>query len=113
MKTVYSYMLCLLLGCGICGGCGDFFEEKSQNLFYVTDVSDLDELLVGEAYMKCHNMIYMGYQSSSEDFYWPYVHYMADETEIVTNSAAGGNGQYGHQYLFGYYCSVTIVQLDK
>ena len=111
MKKMKLYILVGIIGC-LAMGCSDFLEEYSPDKSYVRGYSDLDELLVGEAYMKCHNMIYMGYQSSSEDFYWPYVHYMADETEIVTNSAAGGNGQYGHQYLFGYYCWQEDVTRD-
>ena len=45
----------------------------------------------------------MGCQSSPETFYWPYIHYMADETEIMTNSVASASGQLGPVYLFGYY----------
>lgn len=88
MKTVYSYMLCLLLGCGICGGCGDFFEEKSQNLFYVTDVSDLDELLVGEVYISTEGFPYTTASAGTlvklvnqTDRYFPWIHLLDDDVE--------------------------------
>ena len=37
--------------------CGDFLEEKSQNLAYVEKVADLNELLIGEGYLSGGNSI--------------------------------------------------------
>ena len=98
-----SLYVCIGIVACFCAACSDFLKEYSPDKSYVRSYSDLDELLVGEAYMKCNNPIYMGYQSSPETFYWPYIHYMADETEIMTNSVASASGQLGPVYLFGYY----------
>ena len=88
LKTSFVYVVWLLLGCGICGGCGDFFEEKSQNLFYVTDVSDLDELLVGEVYISTEGFPYTTTSSSTlvtlvqqTDRYFPWIHLLDDDVE--------------------------------
>ena len=59
MKMKYIPILLLWLVSGLCAGCSDFFEESSQNLFYVTDVADLDELLVGEAYRQGRTHLFL------------------------------------------------------
>ena len=60
----YIPILLLWLVSGLCAGCSDFFEESSQNLFYVTDVADLDELLVGECYISTEGFEATSYSSS-------------------------------------------------
>ena len=88
MKMRHVYILWLLLGCGLCGGCGGFFEEKSQNLFYVTDLSDLDELLVGEVYISTTGFPYTTSSASTlvnlirqTDRYFPWIHLLDDDAE--------------------------------
>ena len=44
MNKIYTLLIILVLGCV---SCGDFLEEDSQILSYVTSVEELDELLVG------------------------------------------------------------------
>ena len=44
MNKIYTLLIISVLGCV---SCGDFLEEDSQTLSYVTSVEDLDELLVG------------------------------------------------------------------
>lgn len=76
--------------------CGDFLEEHSQNMAYVEQIEDLDELLIGEAYLKG------GYSLDSADanmyYYWsqlvnttgryyPYIHLMDDDvTEYLSGN---------------------------
>ena len=70
--------------------CGDFLEEHSQNLAYVEKVEDLDELLIGEAYLKggysidsadADNYSYWARPVSMSQYYFPYVHLMDDDVE--------------------------------
>lgn len=49
MKKIRILFIAVLLGCF---SCGDFLEEDSQTLSYVTSVKDLDELLVGSGYLQ-------------------------------------------------------------
>lgn len=49
MNKIYTLLIILVLGCI---SCGDFLEEDSQTLSYVTSVEDLDELLVGSGYLQ-------------------------------------------------------------
>lgn len=89
-KTMILPIVSVLL---LLASCGDFLEERSQNLAYVEEVKDLDELLIGEAYLKG------GYSLDSADadknsywtkpvnapqYYYPYIHLMDDDiTEYV------------------------------
>ncbi|MDM8158456.1 RagB/SusD family nutrient uptake outer membrane protein [Labilibaculum sp. K2S] len=81
--------------------CSNFLEEYSQDQAYVTGYNDLDELLLGNAYMTRTDI--QTYQWGTRDgVYYPYLHFMADETEQYTD---------GIDYLseascftlFGYY----------
>ncbi|PKQ63274.1 hypothetical protein BZG01_16265 [Labilibaculum manganireducens] len=66
--------------------CSDFLEEYSQDQAYVTGYNDLDELLLGNAYMKRTNV--QSYQwGVREGLYYPYIHFMADETEQYLNGS--------------------------
>ena len=49
MNKIYTLLIISVLGCV---SCGDFLEEDSQTLSYVTSVEDLDELLVGSGYLQ-------------------------------------------------------------
>ena len=41
--------------------CDSFLEEYSQDLTYAKTASDLDELLIGDGYMKIMDIISLGY----------------------------------------------------
>lgn len=82
----------ILIGC--CWGCGNFFEENSQNQAYVASIVDLDELLVGEAYINAE-----GFSPFPESydlrklmlqtrFYFPWIHMLDDD---ITHFAEGYN----------------------
>ena len=100
MKNKLLYTIIInIFGC-ICFSCNSFLSEQSQDQAYVRSYSDLDELLAGSVYMKSHYVDY-DYASFSKEIYYPYIHYMADETQISTT------GQQGYttapNSLFGYY----------
>ena len=48
MKTIRNYICLFLLLSGY--GCNDFLEETSLTLVYPSDLNDLEQLFVGEAY---------------------------------------------------------------
>lgn len=61
-------------------GCKKFLEERSQTLQYVTKSSQLDELLVGEAYMAHTNT----FPTNTVGLYFPWLNVMDDDiTEAV------------------------------
>jgi len=71
----------MLLVFGVaCFACGDFLEEYSQEYVYARSCEDLDEILIGNGYMK---------RSAQQDFlyysetgiYYPYLHIMDDDVE--------------------------------
>ena len=45
-------ILYILAFCIVSGSCGDFLSEYPKDLLYVNTIQDLDELIVGEGYMK-------------------------------------------------------------
>ena len=51
MKKILAILFSGVLLAGL-PSCGDFLEEYSQTLSYVDDLSDLDELLIGGAYLE-------------------------------------------------------------
>lgn len=77
--------------------CSGFLKEYSQDLAYVHSYADLDELLIGGAYLNSDfNDLYGGYT--------PYIHLMGDEIEENIED------NYGQEYsstirddYFGYY----------
>ncbi len=82
--------------------CKDYLEETSQDLSYINSFDDLDELLLGEVYLQRTTTVGV---NDVRGTYLPYVHFMADELDQVTDAA------YQSYYLpnsaismFGYYC---------
>lgn len=110
MKKINFYAFIGILVC-FSTACGDFLEEYSPDKSYVRSYSDLEELLVGEAYMKNIAPNPWDYSASSDLYYWPYIHVMADETDIETDVMIM-NYKNGVQYLFGYYTWQEDVTRD-
>ena len=107
MKKVYI-IICIAFA-WLCSSCGNFLTEYSQDQAYVRTYTDLDELLAGSVYMKCYPLSYT-YGYSIEQTFYPYVHFMADETQVcLTGSSGVGTGS---EYLFGYYTWQQDVEKD-
>lgn len=89
MKTIilFSWIVLLLP----LSSCNSFLEEYSQDLTYARTAKDLDEVLVGEGYMKIwdySNLISLG---TTEGPYFPWIHVMDDDiTEFQTGSSTPG-----------------------
>ncbi len=92
MKYIFYSVLIWLLG-----SCS-FLEEYSQDTVYVRGYQDLEELLVGEGYMSAYAANALNYQWG----YYPYIHYMQDETEECGSDFV--NSDYSRKdQIFGYY----------
>lgn len=99
MKKILYYPVVLLLF--LCSACGNFLEEYSQNSSYVESVGDLEELLLGEVYMK------RNIKEVTTDGALLYLHVMADESREMPIP----NSHYSKQILaweemFGFFTYV-------
>ena len=82
LKYIFSIIGLLLLI-----SCGNFLEEQSSDLRYAISCEDLNELLVGGAYMKhvsnadgkAYNLIVKGDNAE----YFPWIHVIDDDAEEV------------------------------
>ncbi len=72
MNKILYYPIVLLFF--LCSSCGNFLEEYSQNSSYVESVDDLEELLLGEVYMK------RNVNQVTSDGSLLYLHILADES---------------------------------
>lgn len=84
MKKI-NLILILLLGITI-SSCGDFLKEQSQDLCYATTCSDLNEVMIGGAYMsrQVNTSIFTYAPKSKVSTYYPYLYIMDDDaTEFV------------------------------
>lgn len=84
-------------------GCGNFLEEHSQNMAYLEDVSDLNELLLGECYMKRNYSVDSSdadqgvgkwseiMTDNDEGYFFPYIHLLDDDTEEYTFGNSGSS----------------------
>ena len=69
--------------------CGDFLEERSQDLVYASSCEDLNEILIGNAYMDNDiGVQYFLYSSSGN--YYPWLWVMDDDMVAYTNAGLGG-----------------------
>lgn len=95
MKTMILPIVSALL---LLASCGDFLEERSQNMAYVEEVKDLDELLIGEAYQKggysldsadANQYFYWTKPVNGAQYYYPYIHLMDDDvTEYLLGNVS-------------------------
>ncbi len=80
---VYFAILCLIVN-----GCGDFLEEYSKDQVYASSCKDLDEVLIGNGYMK-HND-----SQGAAGGYYPWLFVMDDDAEelMAATSEMGLSG---------------------
>ena len=78
--------------------CSNFLSDYSQDLSKVETVADLDELLLGDAYLP------VGYYSSVAQPYNTFIHMMSDE--IQQNRSTNENehsAMLSSEDMFGYF----------
>ena len=93
--------------------CDSFLKEYSQDLAKVETITDLDELLLGSAYLPngyYYISNYTAYRSGGEDFNI-FTHFMSDELE--KNTWVQGNVFMSGISLFGYYTWQRQVGIDE
>lgn len=100
MIRIFTFGIILLLATS----CSGFLKDYSQDLAYVHSYTDLDELLIGGAYLAP--------DFSSTDGVTPYVHLMADEMRenIIDEWGLDFNTDARDKY-FGYYTWQKRVDL--
>lgn len=119
MRTRVIHICILSLVMLVVVACGNFLEERSQNMAYVEEVKDLDELLIGEGYLSG------GYSLDSADAdklanwasftkssrYYPYIHLMDDDaTEYLSgNLTASAEKNYIRLYAARLYGGKPIL----
>lgn len=88
----FFYMICAL----ILSGCGDFLEEYSQDLVVVKSVSDLDEVLLGDAYL--HGTALSSFSKIS---YASWLNFLDDDVNMVI-TRRGTDKWISTKWLYGY-----------
>lgn len=103
MKSYISYLIPLLF---FFNSCDSFLEEYSQDLTYAKTAADLDEILIGDGYMKVpENNAGLGL-GSSDGYYFPWLHVMDDDiTQINTGGTWIGTvfTEFANFYLWSEY----------
>lgn len=78
-----KYIIHIIIGLLGFSSCGDFLKEQSEELVYASSCSDLDEIMIGNVYMKSRGNL--GSASSPNDLYYPFLFVIDDDiTEYVT-----------------------------
>lgn len=84
--------------------CGKFLEEYSQDLTYAKKTSDLDEILMGEGYMKIvdrtQSVVTLG---NKDGFYFPWLHILDDDAEIDISYNSDSRESLMQFHLWGEY----------
>ena len=98
MKKILG-IFCITL---LLGSCSSFLEEYSQDLSKVESYTDLDEVLLGEAYLPVGRIWSANSMLKVENKYFQTAHYMSDEysagmtgeilTVFKTKCSAGTRG---------------------
>ena len=100
MKTIYKYIMNLAVGTLVAGGmssCSDFLQEYSQDLSKVESWQDLDEVLIGSAYLQPSAMAATGRNGDDIEC----LHFMSDEIkQTFVNEYDNHNYQ---STMYSYY----------
>ncbi len=107
----YKFYIMLGMICGTCFACSNFLTEYSHDQAYVQSYTDLDEIIIGSGYMKCNSASY-DYGYTKDLVYYPYIHFMADETEVKTTGVYSYSKADILKILFGYYTWQKEVERD-
>lgn len=94
------HILTAVCGIVLFGSCSHFLEEYSQDTYYVQSWTDLDELLIGDAYLQT-----MGSNDASRtsNIGW-FLQFISDEMEEQGNDYGGDHVLFDtNEKVFGYY----------
>lgn len=80
-----KYIIYMIIGLLGFSSCGDFLKEQSEELVYASSCSDLDEIMIGNVYMRSKGN--RGRADSPNDLYYPFLFVIDDDiTEYVTGN---------------------------
>ena len=72
----------LIIVCFLCVSCGDFLKEYSKDLTYASSCKDLDEVMIGNGYMKSDATSSLSSSLISQStLYYPWLFVMDDDVE--------------------------------
>ncbi|WP_065218703.1 MULTISPECIES: RagB/SusD family nutrient uptake outer membrane protein [Butyricimonas] len=95
-NRILYWVICLL----VFTSCGDFLEDYSQDLAYAASTSDLEELLIGNCYIKRTAKKTSLSIAGSEKHTFPWLHVMDDDC-VERNSLTDAYG--GFMPIEGFY----------
>lgn len=104
--------LSAVVACTLCG-CGNFLEQHSQNLAYLENIEDLDELLLGECYLARSNSINAEDANAQSNWTqvlsvgYPIIHLLDDDSEEYLYTP-GTESNYARRKL----CNIHYWQSD-
>ena len=104
-------ILCILCITLLLGSCSSFLEEYSQDLSKVESYTDLDEVLLGEAYLPVGRIWSANSMLQVENKYFQTAHYMSDELTVFSWDDRGDiNGV--QDEMFGWHTWQQDVGLN-
>ena len=112
MKKIYQLIACACLLLGTTA-CGDFLEEYSQDLARVKSYDDLNEILIGNAYLPTGLVANEGYYVKPYNTNYMILHMMTDE--LSENESAQDLRSYGglmRDDMFPYFTWQQDVTLN-
>jgi len=107
MKKILG-IFCITL---LLGSCSSFLEEYSQDLSKVESYTDLDEVLLGEAYLPVGRIWIANSMLRVENKYFQTAHYMSDELTVFSWDNKGDNGGVQDE-MFGWHTWQQDVGLN-
>ena len=101
-------LLIWVVACGLLTGCDDFLEEHSNDNAYATTCKDLNELLIGNGYMKYYvsraNLSSLSVNTKNGP-YFPWLLVMDDDAEEFVRGSYSKNSPLAE--LEGVYGGVS------
>lgn len=93
MKTIYKSIIQLLfstipiIGAALISSCGDFLEEYSTDQRYCENAQDLEDLMIGEAFLQTNTLSTYSPGSLSPDnmnsYNMAYIHVLDDDADVL------------------------------
>lgn len=122
-QTIKNISATVLLALSLCG-CGNFLEQRSQNMAYLESVKDLDELLIGQCYLPRNESIDSaeadrGVSSWSRialaggsSTFFPHIHLMDDDVEEYLSGNSFNDMNYVRRMLGKLHSWQRVPLLD-
>ena len=88
MKTIKNQYLSFALALITLSACSNFLEEYSTDQRYCEKVQDIEDLMIGKAFMEYATITVYGIETmttsnlgASSDYNYPWIHVMDDDAE--------------------------------